>query len=250
VSNSTETDEGGLSVTVLGCDGSYPGPGGACSGYLVSCDGCRLWIDCGPGTLAAIQLYLDIEDIDAVVVSHSHPDHWTDLEHLGVACRYMVERDPLPVYAQAGLRSLFSLPAAGEPFDWRNIEETSEVGVGPMTLSFSSTDHSVSTLAVRVDGSGRSLGYSADSGPGWGLRSLGPGLDLALCEASFLSDREGTVQHMSARQAGRSAAEAEVSRLVVTHVGPRVDREAVRTEASEAFGVDVTLAKAGTRYPV
>ena len=87
-------ESGDLTVTVLGCDGSYPGPGGACSGYLVTCDGTNLWIDCGPGTLAAIQMHLRIEEIDAVLITHEHPDHWSDLQHLGVACRWMVQRDP------------------------------------------------------------------------------------------------------------------------------------------------------------
>jgi ribonuclease BN (tRNA processing enzyme) len=119
-----------------------------------------------------------------------------------------------------------------------------------MKVTFSTTDHSVPTLAVRVDGAGRSLGYSADSGPGWGLSSLGPGLDLALCEATFLSDMEGTVQHMSARQAGRSGAEAGVGTLVITHVGPRIDHDAVRAEAAGAFGREVTLARPGQRYRV
>jgi ribonuclease BN (tRNA processing enzyme) len=112
------------------------------------------------------------------------------------------------------------------------------------------TDHSVPTLAMRISGAGRNLGYSADSGPGWGLRSLGSDLDLALCEATFLSDKEGTVQHMSARQAGRTAAEAGVGRLVVTHVGPRVDPGDVRDEAERAFGRAVTMARAGARYAV
>ena len=239
-----------MTVTILGCDGSYPGPGGACSGYLVECEGYHLWIDCGPGTLAAIQMQVPIEGIDAVVVSHEHPDHWTDLQHLGVACRWMVSRDRLAVYAQEGLRSKFSLPAAADPFDWRAIDSTSTIEIGPLALSFSVTDHSVPTLAMRVTGAGRSLGYSADSGPGWGLGALGRGLDLALCEATFLSDKEGIVQHMSARQAGRSAAEAEVGRLVVTHVGPRVTESAIHDEAAEAFGAGVTLARAGARYSV
>ena len=80
-----------------------------------------------------------------------------------------------------------------------------QVTIGALRLSFSQTDHPVTTLAARIDGGGRSLGYSADSGPGWELAALGPGLDVALCEATFLSDKEGSVQHLSARQAGRTA---------------------------------------------
>ncbi len=48
-----------LALTVLGCDGGYPGPGGAGSGYLVSADGAHLCLDLGPGTLARMQERID-----------------------------------------------------------------------------------------------------------------------------------------------------------------------------------------------
>ena len=95
---------------------------------------------------------------------------------------------------------------------------------------------------MRVDGDGRSLGYSADSGPEWSLEALGPGLDLALCEATFLKDREGSVQHMSGRQAGKTAKAAGVRRLMVTHVWPTIDPKLVAAEAEESFGGPVELA--------
>ena len=117
-----------------------------------------------------------------------------------------------------------------------------------MRLSFSETDHPVTTLAMRVEGGGRGLGYSADSGPNWGLESLGPGLHLALCDATFLSDKEGTVQHLSAREAGLTARAAGVERLVITHLSPPIDRDAARAEAAESFGADVTVAAVGDRY--
>ena len=103
---------------------------------------------------------------------------------------------------------------------------------------------------MRIDGAGRSLGYSADSGPGWGLSELGEGLDLALCEATYLSDREGSLPHMSARQAGHSARTAGAARLVVTHLWPRTDRRAAEAEAAAAFGGPVTVAAVGDRYQV
>ncbi len=239
-----------LTVTVLGSDGSYPGPGGACSGYLVECGGTRVWLDAGSGTLANLQRHLAIEEVDAVVLSHEHPDHWSDLELFAIACRWMLGRSGTPVFAPAGLASLLRIGSAVDVLDWHTVGDGDEVSFGALRLSFSRTDHSVTTLAARIDGAGRSVGYSADTGPGWGLESLGPGLHLALCEASFLSDKEGTVQHLSARQAGVTAAAAGVERLVVTHVAPRVDRGSVRAEAAAAFGDDVTVAAIGDRYTV
>jgi len=238
-----------LAVTVLGCDGSYPGPGGACSGYLLACDDTRVWMDAGSGTLSNLQRHVTIEDIDAVVLSHQHPDHWTDVEHLAVACRE-VGRSGVPVYAPEGLSALTRATSATQVLDWHTARDGAQMTIGALRLSFSRTDHPVTTLAIRVDGGGRSLGYSADSGPAWGLASLGPGLHLALCEATFLSDKEGTMQHLSARQAGVTARAAGAERLVITHLGPRIDRDAAQAEAAEAYGGEVTVAAVGDRYLV
>ncbi len=239
----------GLSVTVLGCDGSYPGPGGAGSGYLLRCGGTSVWLDAGPGTLANLQRHVSIEELDAVVVSHEHVDHWSDLEHLAVACRWVVPRPPVPLYCEADLVSMLRTPAGGA-LAWTATSPGTELGVGELRFFFSRTDHPVPTLAVRVEGGGRSLGYSADSGPDWGLSELGEGLDLALCEATYLSDREGSLPHMSARQAGLTARAAGVGRLVITHLWPRTDRRAAQAEAESAFGAPVAVAATGDRYEV
>ncbi len=236
-----------LSLTVLGCDGSYPGPGGACSGYLVRGGGVSVWLDAGTGTLANLQRHLDLRQVDAVVLSHEHPDHWIDLEGFAVARTYVIGGGVVPVYAPAGLRAhlYFDPPAV---YDWREIADGDQIGVGALTLSFRRTDHGPETLSVRVDGDGSSVGYSADSGPAWSLEALGPGLDLALCEATYLRDNEGRAQHMSARQAGTSGREAGVGRLVLTHRWPTVPAEASRDEGSTAFGSEVELARPGAEF--
>jgi ribonuclease BN (tRNA processing enzyme) len=237
-----------LSVTVLGCDGSYPGPGGACSGYLLACDDTRIWLDAGSGTMANLQRQLPIEDLDAVVISHHHPDHWSDLEHLAVASKWVLRRPPIPVYAPEDIPALLRVGAAADILHWHTVRDGDRVEIGSMTLSFSATDHVATTLAVRVDGGHRSLGYSADTGPGWDLSSLGSGLNLALCEATYLSDEEGSIPHLSARQAGLSAKKAAVQRLVITHLWPGVDRAEAQDEAAASFGREVTVAAIGERY--
>lgn len=237
-----------LSLTVLGCDGTYPGPAGACSGYLVQHGGTNIWMDAGSGTLARLQEYIPIGDLDAVVVSHSHPDHWTDLEALAVALKWVLKCPSPQVLAPNGLKEMLRVGSSAEVFDWITIEERRTFEIGQVRLRFFRTDHPVPTFAARVEAGGSSLGYSADSGPGWELSALGPRLDLALCEATFLSDKEGTVQHLSARQAGRTAARAQARRLVITHLTPGVDREAARREAEAAFGDAVTVASAGARF--
>ena len=230
----------GLRLTVLGSCGGYPGPGRAASSYLVEGGGVRVWLDAGSGGLANLQRHLALPDLDAVVISHRHPDHWHDIEGLAVASRYDLGLDPIPIYAPDGLRRLMLGPS--DAFSWNTITDGDRVVIGGLVLAFSRTDHGPETLAVRVEGPGATLGYSADTGPRWSLEELGSDLDLALCEATYLADREGTLQHLSARQAGTAARSAGASRLIITHLQPSVDADAARREASSAFGAAVTVA--------
>ena len=238
-----------LSITVLGCSGSYPGPGGACSGYLVRGAGTTVWLDAGSGTMANLQRHVELDEVDAVVLSHEHPDHWSDLEGDLVAGAYVIGRTGVPVYAPAGLdRRVSSDPTPA--FEWHVVADGDVATVGGLQLRFSRTEHPPQTLAVRVDGDGRSLAYSADTGPAWSFSAFGPGIDLGLCEATYLADREGTAGHLSARQAGAMARDAGVQRLVLTHIWPTVDPEASRAEAEAAYGQHVELARMHETYDV
>jgi ribonuclease BN (tRNA processing enzyme) len=238
-----------LNLTVLGCSGPYAPPGGACSGYLVDDGRTRLWVDAGSGTLANLQRHLPFDAVDAVFLSHEHPDHWTDLEGFFNVCRYVADREGVPIYAPTGLRQRTYTDT--EPFfDWHEVADGDRASIGSLEVRFSQTDHGPETLAVRIDGDGRSLGYSADTGPDWSLEALGPDLDMALCEAAIPSTEEGSLQHLSARQAGRMASAAGVGRLLLTHLWPTLDPAASRAEGTEAFAGEVAVAAVNARYEV
>jgi ribonuclease BN (tRNA processing enzyme) len=239
----------GLTLTVLGCSGSYAAPGGACSGYLVEDGTTTVWVDAGSGTLANLQHHVAMAEVDAVVLSHEHPDHWSDLEGWNNVLRFVLDRRAFPVYAPAGLRRR-TYQDTEPQVAWYDVADGDTVSVGTLDFTFSRTDHGPETLGMRVDGGGRSLGYSADTGPAWSLEALGPGLDLALCEATMAAEEEGVLQHLSARQAGASARSAQAGGLVLTHLWPTLDPVRSRGEGSEAFGAPVELAAVGARYEV
>lgn len=241
---------GGFSLTVLGMDGSYPGPGGACSGYLLRCGDFTTWLEAGPGSMANLQLHIGLGELDAVVVSHAHPDHWSDLEGLYVAMRYFFGRRGVPIYAPQGLRDLMSGEKPDGTFDWRVVGDGDSAQLGPARWKWSVTDHPVEALAARVQVGRRALGYSADTGSGWDFSTLGAGLNMALVEASLTTDAEGVMQHLSARQAGAAAAGAGAERLLVTHLSPGRDREQARAEAEVAFGGPVEVAEVGKTWEI
>ncbi len=239
-----------LSVTVLGCSGSYAGPGEACSGYLVRSPGATVVVDLGSGTLANLQAHVEVADVDAVVLTHSHPVHWSDLPILRNAMRYILGLADLPVYGTAPtLDAALAVSGDLEPtLRWTSVDGASTVTVGDQRLRFSRTDHPVETLAVRVDAGERSLLYTADTGPGWEPGPVGEGVDLLLAEATLPPSHEGTVQHLSGRQAGAMARAIGAGRLVVTHVSPGLDDEDQRRAAEAAFTGPVDVASTGATF--
>ena len=229
-----------LHLDVLGCDGTYAGPGGACSGYLVASASTRLWVDAGPGTLSRVQRHIALTELDAVVISHEHPDHSGELPILRNALRFLLGVSGLPVLTTASARQLVDqLTSGAEPtFAWDVVTDGDERQIGDLRLRFVRTDHPVETLAVRIDHPSGSLAYTADTGgalDGGRLDPDGTGVDLLLVEASMAAEDEDLVQHLTATQAARLALAAGARKVLVTHVVPGTDPEVRRAEVAAAL---------------
>jgi ribonuclease BN (tRNA processing enzyme) len=238
----------GLSVTVLGCCGTYAASGGACSGYLFHDGTTTVWVDAGSGTLANLQRHAELGDVDALVLTHEHPDHWTDLEGYYNVCRFVLERRGFPVYAPAGLRRRTYDDDTSPYLAWHDVADGDVADIGSMRVAFSRTDHGPETLAVRVDAGGRSIGYSADTGPEWSLEALGAGVDVALCESTLPPKYAKTIQHLTPEAAGTMARAAGVGTLVLTHLWPTLDPSQSADVAADAFGRSVLTAETHGRY--
>lgn len=250
-----QPDPSHLAVTVLGCSGTYAGPDNACSGYLVRGGGVAVLLDAGPGTLSSLQHHIRPTVLDAVVVSHSHPDHWGDVPVMRNALHYVLGHSGIPLHSTAetlGYLDAVFHDGIGDAFRPSVISDGSEIRVGPLRIRCSRTAHPAETLAFRVDLDGRSIAYSADTGPAWSFTELGSGTDLGICEASWLDADGYEVDdlHMTAGQAGRMARAAGAGRLVVTHVPPTGSWDLAVAEASDAYGAPVDPARIHHTYVV
>ncbi len=100
-----------MRLTIVGCSGSFPGPDSPASCYLVEADddSGRTWrvlLDLGNGSLGPLQRHVDLADLDALLISHLHPDHYMDACGLYVARRYHpagAVGPALPVYGPTGI---------------------------------------------------------------------------------------------------------------------------------------------------
>lgn len=233
-----------MELTVLGCSGTYGAPaGGACSGYLLRSGATTVWLDCGSGTLVNLAHHVPIEELDGIVVSHSHVDHWMDLTGYLYACRYGFKRSAVPVFAAPLVQDRLDsvVGDATDVFEWSTVDEHRTVSIGEIAFRFSRTDHPVPTLAVEAQADGKRIVYSADTGPGWSPAAFDPA-DLLVIEASYQDASPPNPVHLTARQAGEIGRASHARRLMLTHLFPRIDPMISVAEASDAFGRDVILA--------
>jgi ribonuclease BN (tRNA processing enzyme) len=193
----------------------------------------RIWLDAGNGTFGALQRVEDFTRIDAILVSHVHPDHCADLYPLWVALRFheqgvLCKRLYCPQEVWERVPLLMGDPPEAEKsfqqtFDFHPIDAGDVVEVGGVRVSFLRTDHPNHTLAMRLESGSGVLTYSADTGPGADLAGFARGSDLLLCEATYQEGRAGAPVHLSARQAAETARRAGARSLLLTHVWPTFD---------------------------
>jgi ribonuclease Z len=246
-----------LRLIILGSCGGYPEPGRACSGYLVESGKTKIWVDAGTGTLGSLLRFCPLDDLDVIMLTHLHPDHWTDLpialHRLAVTSGGSIET-PIPVYGpEAALsqarRILESFDMTGweglPDIEWHEVplrEEAPVLEDADWRVTASPGEHSVPVIAVRIEarGAGR-IAYSADTGPVATVARLARGVDILVHEAS--GEFPG---HSTMGEAARIAADARAGRLVLVHLPPEPSASELAM-ARKRFD-NLELGEDGARY--
>ncbi len=253
-----------MRLTVVGCAGSFPGPESAASCYLVQAEdaAARTWsvlLDLGSGAIGPLQRYVDPAEVDAIALSHLHPDHMADLCGMYVYRRYRpsapragrARTAPVPVHGPFGtasrLADAYGL-TPGESMGTELAVHTWQAGqpvrVGPMTLTAIPVEHPVPAYGIRVTGpsdeepsSSVTLAYTGDTDACAGLDALARGADLLLAEAAFVEGRDDAVRgiHLTGRRAGEAAANGGAGRLLLTHVPSWNPTGIAALEAAEVY---------------
>jgi len=265
-----------LRITVLGKSPSWQDADGACSGYLIEEDGFHLLLDCGNGVFSKLRRFRDYTDVDAVVISHLHADHFLDLVPFAYALTYAPRQQPVPVdrwpgtdnparphlYVPEGGRDALRRVCGGGGMPDEHVERAfalheyapdDVVEVSTMHVRFHRVPHFLPTCAVDIsstNGGGR-FTYGADSAPNDELVRFADGTDLLLIEATLpRPEREGPRGHLTPSEAGEHGSRARVPRLVLTHISDELDANWAQREAEQAFGGPVDVAVEGAVFTV
>ncbi|WP_263250192.1 MBL fold metallo-hydrolase [Saccharopolyspora rosea] len=241
-----------MRLEVLGGCGAWPTPDQACSGYLLEHAGFRVLLDPGYAVLPRLLARVPAERVDAVLVSHGHPDHCADLNPLLRARALGAEPPaPLPVHAPPGaLDAVLALDGRmlADSYLLREFRPGSSFHIGPFTADTWALPHFVPDAGFRLTAGGRVLGYTGDTGPSPDIAALAADADVLLAEATFpehVLPPEDAPLLSTARQAAESASRAGVRHLVLTHLWPGTDPADALRAAREEFDGDLDVATPG-----
>jgi ribonuclease BN (tRNA processing enzyme) len=249
-----------MQLDVLGSSGTFPVPDRPASGYLISNLSTNILCDIGFGVFGELMRRMSPDRLDAVVLSHRHPDHCADFLALHHALAYgSFSARGIPVFAAPGVADrLADFLGAGEghvlfnTFDFHEVGAENHVTVGSIDMRFAVTAHSVPTVATRFEAGDRSLVYSADTGPGGGFPGLCDRASVVMAEASMPGERDDHhfAHHLTAAEAGAIAQEARAEMLILTHLRPSLDPQQSIAEAQQEFMGRVAAASPGDVYQI
>ncbi len=262
-----------MRVTVLGKSPSWQDAAGACSGYLVQEGDFRLLLDCGNGVFSKLRRICNYVDVDAVLISHLHADHFLDLVPFSYALSYAPRQQPVPVAGWPGTdtpaRPELYVPHGGpeifrrivgcwgsddlidNAFSLHEYGAADELELGPLRARFCEVPHFTLTHAVELSCNGSRFTFGADCRPNADLVRFARDTDVLMIEATLpRPERDGVRGHLTPREAGQHGREAAARRLVLTHYSDEMDPEWARAEAVESYGGPVELAGEGESYTV
>ncbi|MBQ3667747.1 MAG: MBL fold metallo-hydrolase [Clostridia bacterium] len=236
-----------MRLTILGCNGPFPEAGDACSGYLVESDSgkTKIVLDLGSGTLSKLlQKISGIDEIDAVILSHLHFDHMSDMPVLG----YMLDF--------SGVETLKVIcpetPAENRKlikgkFD---VYPPADTGIGEFKIEFVKVKHPVEAYAVKLMCDDSTLVYTGDTNECPEISLFCEGADVILADCG-LSDEDWkpSKPHLGPTKCATLARESKAGELILTHLSPLYDKEKLADEARRIFA-NSTLAEAGMEFRI
>lgn len=232
-----------MKLTVLGNCGGAPTKHNACSSFLIQTETTNILFDCGPGTLDKLPEYLRLDELDAIIISHFHPDHYSDLlcvKRTFELCGELFGWKPLTIFCPTPTRSIRQVITTAhihyeyydrveKPIEFRDLLlDFSEVEHDDLIQSFMCSVQEKESKA-KITFSGDIGGYSEEN-----LTFL-KDADCLICDCFVPEEyQDEECKHLSPTGAIRFSEKAEIPMLILTHFNTFIPFSEYVTEMENA----------------
>lgn len=246
-----------LDLVVLGAGPAWSDrPGSSGAAYLVRSARAAILLDLGQGSFPRLIAEVEPSRLDAVVISHLHPDHFIDLVPLRHYLAYQLpETRSVRVIAPSGLADRIDALHDRAGFTAATLAcepmPSGPMGVGDLVIEARRVTHTPDSHAIRVaaraDG-GPGLVYSGDCGRASDLAPLIRPGDTLLVEVSFgAGPVPAGSQHLNAAAIAELVATTRPGRVLLTHLQMGIDPAPAIAIVGAATDAPVELVEPGDR---
>jgi ribonuclease BN (tRNA processing enzyme) len=247
-----------LQLDVVGAGPAFTDrPGATGAAYLVRCGGTAVLLDLGQGAFPRLAGLLDPATLDAVLISHLHPDHFIDLVPLRHYLRWgrghpRRARVIGPKDLGGRIDALHAEPGFSAGSLDVEVVVTGTTPIGSLELTAAGVTHDEESYGFRVSNAvGPGLVYSGDCGRAEDLDPLIHPGDTLLCEVSFgPGPVPATAAHLDGPAVGQLAARAGVGRVLLTHILMGLDEDETIAAVHRAYDGPVAFVQPGDRYTI
>ncbi len=246
-----------IELDVLGAGPAYSDrPGSAGAAYLVRSGSTAIVLDLGQGAFPRLAARLEPSSLDAVLVSHLHPDHFIDLVALRHYLRWQFQPTRrVRVIAPAGLETRLDALHDEPGFTAASLDvepiTVGSIDIGALRVEAVRVTHTQDSHAFRVSVHGDGVGvvYSGDCGRAEDLDPLVRAGDTLLSEVSF---GPGPVtpdaMHLDGPAVGALAARTRAGRVLLTHLQMGFDPTATVDSVTAIYDGPVHLVEPGAQF--
>lgn len=238
-----------MKCRVIGMWGGFPKENGPCSGYLIQQDEFNVLIDCGSGVLTNVQKYVDLNNINHVLLSHYHYDHFSDIG------AYLFSRlvntkigntdEALHVYGPDDEEMKRRVEEI-EYCEFSSIDKNSKLHIGPFRFTFMRNSHPIETYSIKIESGHKKIVYTSDTSYTSKLIEFAADADLLIAESSLYDGMDGSASgHMTSSEAGRLAYQSKAKKVILTHLPHYGELEELLASALNEGNHAIELAQPG-----
>ena len=244
-----------MKVRILGFSGGFPTAMRPTSGYLLTYGDRNVLIDCGSGVLSELSKVMSPEKIDAIILTHWHQDHISDLGVFGYLLQMMksdgFEIKKIPIYCPSEPHNIRARFETDPHFIFQTYDADSVLDWEGSRFSFYKTIHPIECYAVRVDYLNARFVYTSDTAYDPMLAEFVRDSNLLIVDAGALeSRRKDKMIHTTPTEWREIYLKSGSKRVVLSHLIPYYDLSDAVAEAS-ALGIwHFELPKIGVEYSV